>query len=409
MGYVGLPTALALHESGARTTGLDVSAERLGTIASGEPDLVEADRERLSRARGDTGFTLTTDQSSITEADAVIICVPTPLDEHLGPELSPLRAACRAVVEQARLGQVLILTSTSFVGTTRQLLAEPLAERGFTVGEDVFVAFSPERIDPGHPEHTQRATPRVVGGSTWRCAEKARAVLELLTPSLHVVSSAEAAELTKLYENSFRAVNIALANEFAGICGTLSLDPVEVTKAAATKPYGFMPFYPGPGVGGHCIPCDPQYLLWQLRAARVTAPLVDKAMTLIADRPRHVVTRALETLSAAGRGLAGARVVVIGVSYKPGVADLRESSALEIITGLLALGAKVDYHDPMVGHVLLRGGRVLENVPEPHGAEWDLALVHTVHPGYDYDWVRQCPIVLDATYTFTAAPGRALV
>ncbi|WP_236790612.1 nucleotide sugar dehydrogenase [Amycolatopsis sp. GM8] len=409
MGYVGLPTALALHEAGARTIGLDVSTERLRTITSGEPDLVDADRERLARARHDPGFQLTEDETRLAEADAVIVCVPTPLDDHLSPELSPLRAACRAVVEHARPGQTLILTSTSFVGTTRQLLVEPLADRGFEVGSDIFVAFSPERIDPGRPDHTQQETPRVVGGPTPQCATAARAVLGLLTPMLHEVSSAEAAELTKLYENSFRAVNIALANEFAEICGTLELDPIEITRAAATKPYGFLAFYPGPGVGGHCIPCDPHYLLWQLKAVRVTAPLVTQAMTLISDRPQRVVARTLETLSHAGRGVAGARVVVVGASYKPGVADLRESSALEIIADLLARGAKVDYYDPMVDRLALDGGRVLESVTEPHGTDWDLALVHTTHPGHDYSWVGHCPIVLDATYTFTDAPERALV
>ncbi|HEX3785683.1 MAG TPA: nucleotide sugar dehydrogenase [Pseudonocardiaceae bacterium] len=409
MGYVGLPTALGLHSQGVRTLGIDLSTQRLDLIAAGEPDLIAADRARLEVARRDPGFELTSEPRRLAEAEAVIVCVPTPLDSYLTPDLGPLRSACAAVVAHARAGQTLILTSTSFVGTTRTLLMEPLKAKGFSVGTDIFVAFSPERIDPGNTAHTQARTPRVLGGATPACATRARSVLHALTPLLHEVSSAEAAELTKLYENSFRAVNIALANEFAEICGTLALDPIEITHAAATKPYGFMSFFPGPGVGGHCIPCDPHYLLWQLKKAHSDAPLIQQAMTMIAHRPRRVVDRALETLSSAGRGVAGARVVVVGVSYKPGVQDLRESSALEIIETLLAFGAKVDYYDPLVPTIALANGRSMDSISEPHGTDWDLALVHTVQPGHDYDWVGHCPIVLDATYTFSHAPHRDVV
>ncbi|MQA07574.1 MAG: nucleotide sugar dehydrogenase [Pseudonocardiaceae bacterium] len=409
MGYVGLPTALALHAATIPTIGIDVSIERLRTIEAGAADLVAEDHARLSKALADKNFRLTTDFEYLAEADTVIICVPTPIDHHLSPDLGPLTAACRVVVERARQGQTLILTSTSFVGTTKQLLAEPLAERGFTIGKDIFVAFSPERIDPGNSQHAQSETPRVVGGMTQKCTDRAKAVLEFVTPIVYSVSSPEAAELTKLYENTFRAVGIALANEFAEICGTLSLDPIEITNAAATKPYGFLAFYPGPGVGGHCIPCDPHYLLWQLRKVRRGAPLVQQAMTAIARRPKHVVDRAVEALSDAGRGMAGARVVVVGVSYKPGVADVRESSALQIIIELEARGAKVAFHDPLVERIALSGDRRMETVLDPHGQDWDLAIVHTVHPEHEYGWVAKCPIVLDATYRFDSASQRELV
>jgi nucleotide sugar dehydrogenase len=409
MGYVGLPTALGLYTQGINTLGVDLSTARLIAIESGDPDLIPADRTILDDAREDPRFEVTDDVRRLREADAVIICVPTPLDHYLTPDLGPLRGACQTVVDNARPGQTLILTSTSYVGTTAQFLTDPLKARGLLAGQDVFVAFSPERIDPGNAAHGAGSTPRVVGGVTKECTRRARSVLQLLTPVVHEVSSAEAAELTKLYENSFRAVNIALANEFAEICGTLALDPIEITNAAATKPYGFMSFFPGPGVGGHCIPCDPHYLLWQLRKAHSDAPLIQQAMTMIAHRPRRVVDRAVETLSNAGRGTAGARVVVVGVSYKPGVRDLRESSALEIIDGLLAKGAKVDYVDPLVERITLPSGKTMDTVAEPHGMDWDLALVHTVQPGHDYDWVGHCPIVLDATYTFDAAPHRDVV
>ncbi|MEU6645718.1 nucleotide sugar dehydrogenase [Saccharomonospora sp. NPDC046836] len=409
MGYVGLPTALGLHAAGLDVLGIDHNPGRLATISARAADLTEQDHQLLGQALCDARFRLTTEVADAAKADTVIVCVPTPLDAHLTPDLAPLRAACAALVEHVRPGQTLILTSTSFVGTTEELLVQPLRERGFELGSDVFVAFSPERIDPGNAEHTQAATPRVVGGVTDACAERAERVLGQLTPMLHRVSSAEVAELTKLYENSFRAVNIALANEFAEICGTLRLDPMEVTRAAATKPYGFMPFYPGPGVGGHCIPCDPHYLLWQLRRERGAAPLISEAMELIAHRPQRVVERAIEVLAGAGRGIPNARILVVGVAYKPGVQDLRESSALEIIDGLLKRGAQVDYHDPLVGTVRLPGDRALTSVSHPIGEDFDLCIVHTVHPGHDYDWVSGCALVLDATYRFDSAPGRVFV
>lgn len=409
MGYVGLPTALGLHDSSLTVFGVDVSPARIEAIRRGAVDLVEADRERLERALCGDGLHLSCESATLRLADAVIVCVPTPLDRHLTPDLGALRSACGVVVENASVGQTIILTSTSFAGTTRELLIEPLAERGFTVGEDLYVAFSPERIDPGVPDHTQRATPRVVGGATERCTARATRLLLHLTERVHVVSSPEAAELTKLYENTFRAVSLALANEFAEICGALSLDPIEVTLAAATKPYGFLATFPGPGVGGHCIPADPHYLLWQLRKQRRTAPVTEQAMAAITRRPQVVVDRAVDVLSAAGRGIRAARVLVVGVAYKPGVQDLRESSALEILLELRRRGAQVAYHDPLIAQLTLPDGSRLQSVGEPGGGEWDLVLMHTIHPGFDYEWAQACPQVLDGTYRFDAAAHRALV
>lgn len=400
MGYVGLPTALGLYSGGVRTIGIDISERRIAAIRDGSADLLDEDRLRLIEALGDKNFLLTPDASLLSGVGAVIVCVPTPLDRYLTPDLVPLRAACASVVEHVVPGQVLILTSTSFVGTTRELLTEPLLRKGLVPGRDVYVAFSPERIDPGRPDHLQRRTPRVVGGATPECAERACAVLRLVAPIVHQVSSTEASELTKLYENSFRAVTLALANEFAEISRCFGLDPIEVTHAAGTKPYGFLVSYPGPGVGGHCIPCDPHYLLWQLRRSRRTAPIVEEAMRSIARRPRQVVDHAVETLSAAGRGMNGARIVVVGVSYKPGVQDLRESSALEIITELGARGADVYFYDPLISRIDLPNGSAMDSVRDPSATDWDLAVIHTIHPGFDYQWAHQCPVVLDATYRF---------
>jgi UDP-N-acetyl-D-glucosamine dehydrogenase len=389
--------------------GIDISQDRLDAIRASEVDLLESQLAELTIAVHSSDFQLTTDPAAIDGADAVVLCVPTPIDEHRLPELGPLRAACADVVKHARRGQVIILTSTSFVGTTRQLLIDPLTNRGLTVGSDICVAFSPERIDPGVDNHRLRETPRLIGADTERCVQRAANVVGRLTDQVFSVSSPEVAELAKLYENLFRAVNLALANEIADICRPLELDPIEVTAAAATKPYGFLACFPGPGVGGHCIPCDPHYLLWQLRQVPMPAPLIDLAMTAIARRPQQVTSRVAEVLSDGGVALAGAKVMVVGVSYKPGVKDLRGSSAVEIIGQLIRRAGQVSYFDPLVPEMRLPTGQVLTSEVDPKGADWDLALIHTLHPGIDYAWATDCPRVLDATYRFEAAKQRDVV
>ena len=407
MGYVGLPTAIAFASRSRQVTGIDVSRERLRFIESGAADLAGADRPRLAAALAEGQLRLTADPAAIGESDAVIICVPTPVDTNHMPELSALHGACADVVAQARPGQTIILTSTTYVGTTAELLAEPLRRRGLVPGTDVFVAFSPERIDPGNPDHRHENTPRVVGGATSECAIRAAGIVSMLTPEVYLVSAPEAAEATKLYENIFRAVSLALANEFADACGVLNLDPIEVTLAAATKPYGFLAAFPGPGVGGHCIPCDPHYLLWQLGSRGHSAPLIEQAMRSIRLRPERVVERAAEVLAAAGQDLAGSRVLVAGASYKPGVRDLRESSAVPMIESLLRKSADVHYFDPLVPSLTLPGGAVLTSETSP-GVDWDLVVVHTMHPGVDYSWAERCR-VLDATYQYDNPAVRAVV
>jgi len=407
LGYVGLPTALALYGRCPRILGIDISDERLRVIAARQADLAGTDRPVLDTALASGALQLTTDLDALSAADAVIICVPTPVDDSRAPDLAALRSACASVVAAARPGQTIILTSTTYVGTTRELLTEPLAARGLRAGRDVFVAFSPERIDPGNPDHEHRETPRVAGGVTAACAERAAAVISLLTDRVYVLSSPEAAEATKLYENIFRAVSLALANEFADACTALGLDPIEVTLAAGTKPYGFLGAFPGPGVGGHCIPCDPYYLLWQLDKQDRRSPLIEQAMRSIALRPARVVDRAAEL--APGGDLAGAKVVVVGTSYKAGVADLRESPAIPIIAGLVARGAAVSFYDPLVPILRLPSGQEIRSTAAPRGEDFDLAIVHTLHPGVSYAWVAECQQVLDATYQFDAAPHRAVV
>ncbi|MFY1623255.1 nucleotide sugar dehydrogenase [Micromonospora sp. WMMD723] len=411
LGYVGLPTSLALVAGGARVTGVDISPDRLDDIRADRADLLDDDRDRLRETlrATDPALRLTTAVAEIADADTVLICVPTPVDRHLAPDLTALRAACAAVVAHARPGQTIVLTSTSYVGTTRELLVEPLAARGLRVGQEVFVAFAPERVDPGNDRHRQELTPRVVGGTTGECTARAAAALARITPLVHRLGSPEAAEMTKLLENTFRAVNIALANEFADLCRDLHLDVTEVIDGADTKPYGFMAFQPGPGVGGHCIPCDPHYLLWQVRGQRREAPLIETAMRGIAARPRRVVDRVRELLAGAGRPLFGARVLLAGVTYKPGVADVRESPALEIIGELVRAGADVAFVDDLVDTVRTPDGQLLHRVADPADREWDLVVVHTRQSGLDEAWLRGQPMVLDATYRLAGLPRREVL
>jgi nucleotide sugar dehydrogenase len=406
LGYVGLPTALAYHHAGARVLGLEISPQRIASIRAGSADLLPSDQARLDQALHDDGFAISGDPALLAKATAVIVCVPTPVDHHLVPDLTILKAACADVVANAVPGQILMLTSTSYVGCTDELLVKPLVERGLVPGESISVAFSPERIDPGNDSYEHELVPRVVGGATPSCELRASAVLSRYTARVHRVDSLAAAEMTKLLENTFRAVNIALANEVADICRELDVPVTQVIDAAATKPYGFMAFSPGPGVGGHCIPCDPHYLLWQLREKRIAAPMITQAMTEIAARPARVVERAAQVLSDAGRGLAGSRVLVVGVSYKPDVADLRESPALEIIHGLERRGATVGFLDPLCPQARLLDGRIEETVRDPLAFDPHLVVLHTRHHGLDLSWVGEQHLVLDASYRELAVPRR---
>jgi nucleotide sugar dehydrogenase len=393
LGYVGLPTALALHEAGLGVLGIDISETRLAGIRAGAVDLLERDRARLAHALDSGRFGLSTESAALGGADAVIIAVPTPVDGRREPDLRALESACAATVRNARRGQTLVLTSTTYVGTTRDLLVAPLAGRGLIVGEDIHVAFAPERINPGDPLFEQAAVPRVLGGATAACAHAAAALLAATASTLHTVSSIEAAELTKLQENTFRAVNLALANELATAAGAFGVDPVEVVDAAATKPYGYLPHLPGPGIGGHCIPVDPYYLLAPLRAAGVDAPLIERAMEAVARRPREVAERALAATAARGIADADARILVVGAAYKPGVADCRSSPACEIATQLTGRGAHVAYYDPLVHDA------AAARDTGPDVDAYDLVLVAVTHPGHDYGFLDGAPHVLDATYT----------
>lgn len=397
LGYVGLPTALALHDAGMPVIGIDVSEQRLVAIRAADVDLPPGDADRLGGVLDGGGLRLSSIPAAVAAADAVIVCVPTPVDAQRRPDPRALRAACANVVANARPGQTIVLTSTTYVGSTRELLLDPLAERDLHAGEDVFIAFAPERILPGDPTVEQRTVPRVVGGATPRCAERATALLEPTAGLIHRVSSLEAAELTKLYENTFRAVNLAFANEMATVSTHLGLDPVEIVDAAATKPYGFLAHYPGPGVGGHCIPVDPHYLLEPLHGDGLRAPIAEAAMIAIAERPGQVAARALALLRERSVSWEEATALVVGMAYKPGVADARESPGLEIAELLREAGVDVACHDPRVAQVRFADGTVLRSVPRPTAGMFDVVVVTALHGG-ERAWLADCDNVLDATY-----------
>jgi UDP-N-acetyl-D-glucosamine dehydrogenase len=405
LSHFGLPNAIALRRAGFRIVGIDTSSSRLNDIRSGRADLLGVRAEDLRDRLCDDGFVLTDKLETVSTAEMVLICVPTTIDAHGRPNLEALRRTCAAVVQHARSGQTLVLTSTTYVGATRELLTQPLGERGLCVGEDVFVAFSPECVPPGAHAEEQPPTPRIVGAVSETCFRRAAELLRPISGDLHRVSSPAAAEMAKLYESTFRAVNVALAFEMADACRAQALDPVEVTDAAATRSSGFMAHYPSAGVGGHGVGVDPHYLLHSLRERGCTAQLAEDALRIVAARPHRVAIRAHELLLRSGRSLRELRVLVVGVAYKPGVADCANAPAVEIISRLLADGVQVDFHDPLVP-VLYVDGEEMQGVdPDPRrdasgfGPEdYELAIVVGLQPGHDYGWLGRCPQVLDCTY-----------
>ncbi|HLH14706.1 MAG TPA: nucleotide sugar dehydrogenase, partial [Solirubrobacteraceae bacterium] len=409
----GLPLAVGFAEAGQSVIGVDIDDAKVAAVQAGHSYIEDVSSERLrgvlDRVEADTRF------SALARADAVLICVPAILDAQRRPSLEALRRACAAVVRNAHAGQTLVLTSASRVGSTRELLVEPLRERGLRVGVDVFVAFSPTRMDLGVPEHEQLRTPRVVGAVSETCFGHASELLGALCDGVHRVSSPEAAEMAKLYESTFRAVNIALACEIADACQAHGLDPLEITAAAASKPFGFLAHAPSAGVGGHGVPVDPHHLLAALRERGRPATLAEEAMRALDARPGRIAMRAHELLVQSGRSLREARVLVVGAAYKPGVADCCGAPAAQIVSWLAAEGVQVAYHDPLVPVLSVEGEDMHSVDPDPRrdasgfGPEdYDLAIVVTVHPGHDYGWLRRCPEVLDCTYEMQAGRRRVL-
>ena len=381
LGYVGLPLAVAFAAAGVEVVGVDISAQRVGEINAGDSYIEDVPDAELAAAL--PRLNATTDYASLADVDAVLICVPTPLTPNREPDLGPLLSSAEAVGKVVRAGQVVVLESTTYPGTTRERVAPLLERGGLRAGVDFNLAFSPERVDPGRTDYTLVNTPKVIGGLTETCGDRAEEVYRVVCNEIVRVATPEAAELTKLLENIFRAVNIALVNELALLTDRMGIDIWEVIDAAATKPYGFMRFEPGPGMGGHCLPVDPFYLSWRAREFDMATEFIELAGKVNQQMPYHCVAKLQRTLNDRGIAVRGARIALLGVSYKPGVGDVRESPALKIIELLLKLGAEVVYHDPYVP-TLERFE--LESKPlEQALAGADLVLIVTAHAGIDYD------------------------
>lgn len=397
LGYAGLPLAVAFAQAGFPVVGVDARPDRVAALRAGRSYLGDLPAATIAALVDAGRLTPTADYAALGDADAITICVPTPLSKTKAPDPGFIVAAIEALAPHLRPGQLVVLESTSYPGTTEELLRPAIEARGLVVGADVFLAFAPERVNPGDPAFGTRNTPKLVGGCTPACRDLAVALYQAIVDEVVPVSSPTVAETAKLLENTYRAVNVALANEMALMCARLGVDVWEVIAAAATKPFGFAAFYPGPGLGGHCIPVVPHYLAWKLKALGYEARFIALADEVNAAMPAHVVGLAQDALNDEGRALKGARVLVLGVAYKPGVADTRESPALEVLRLLRAKGADAAYHDPLVPAVEL-DSETLESVvlDDAALAAADCVVVATDHPAYDWAWIaRTARLVVD--------------
>lgn len=392
LGYVGLPLAVAFAAEGCHVIAVDVDSAKVEAIQAGKSYIEDVPSSALiaqaPRIQAGTSYL------PLSDADAVLICVPTPLSRNREPDLTPLLSAAGGLASVLRRGQLVVVESTTYPGTTRERLAPLLEESGLAAGSDFNLAFSPERVDPGRTDFTLRNTPKVLGGLTPVCTKRGRELYQLVCDSVVEVTSPEVAELTKLLENIFRSVNIALVNELAMLTDRMGIDIWEVVQAASSKPYGFMRFEPGPGMGGHCLPVDPFYLAWRAREFDMSTEFIELAGKINQQMPHHCVSKAQRALNEVGLAVKGAKIAIIGVSYKAGVGDIRESPALKIIDLLSQLGGDLRYHDPHVPALPEQG---LESVDLQDAlADADLALIVTAHPGVDHRLaLRSARVVLD--------------
>jgi UDP-N-acetyl-D-glucosamine dehydrogenase len=392
LGYVGLPLAVAFAEEGHCVVALDNDLRKIESLRNRESYVEDITSERLAAVAD--RIEATNHTQPLARCDAVLICVPTPLTANREPDLGPLISATRALAGVLQTGQLVVIESTTYPGTTREQIAPLLEESGLVAGRDFSLAFSPERVDPGRTDYTLRTTPKIVGGYTERCGDRAVEMYEQVCDTIVRVSTPDAAELAKLLENIFRSVNIALVNEMAMLADRMGIDIWEVVDAAATKPYGFMRFDPGPGMGGHCLPVDPFYLSWRAREFDMTAEFIELAGKVNQNMPYHCVARVERVLNDVAKPVRGSRIAVFGVSYKAGVGDIRESPALKIIEVLRGLGGDIVYHDPHVPALPEFGMSSVSVDDALEGA--DMAVIVTAHPGVDHDAiVERAPAALD--------------
>jgi UDP-N-acetyl-D-glucosamine dehydrogenase len=402
LGYVGLPLAVEFAQAGFRVSGIDLDEKRVRELSRGRSyiqDVPTSDVRALVRSGH---LTATTDFSVLRRCDAVNVCVPTPLSKQRDPDVSFIVAAAQQVARYLHPGMLVILESTTYPGTTEELILPLLQETGLKVGKDFFLAFSPERVDPGNPKFNTKNIPKVVGGITPTCTDVAVRLYSQRLERVVPVSSTQVAEMVKLLENTFRSVNIGLVNEMALMCARLKIDVWEVIKAAATKPFGFMPFYPGPGLGGHCIPIDPFYLSWKARASGFEARFIELAGYINGQMPDHVVDLVAEALNRKGRAVRGSRVLVLGVAYKEDIDDTRESPSLDIMETLRERGARIEYSDPFVPSLEF-AGRKLKSLPLTPSQlrRFDCAVIATAHKVFNYGSIlRYSKAVVDTRNAF---------
>jgi UDP-N-acetyl-D-glucosamine dehydrogenase len=411
LGYVGLPLACELASAGFRVLGFDISDRTVAQINAGESHIRDVSSAALAKVVGPRGLEATTDMSRLSECDAISICVPTPLSKTRDPDVSYVAAAASAIVSALRPGQLVVLESTTYPGTTRDLVLPVLQRSGLKVGTDFYLCFSPERVDPGNPTWHTVNTPKVIGGITPACLEVGSALYGQVMEQVVPVSSTEAAELTKLLENTFRSINIALVNEMAQVADRLGVDVWEVIDAAATKPFGFMKFVPGPGIGGHCIPLDPYYLVWKMKTLDYKTRMVELAGEINAEMPRFVVNKVQDGLNRHRRSVAGSRVLILGVAYKREIDDVRESPALDVIRLLAERGAEIRYHDPYVP-VLDEDGvrRTSIELTDEELETADCVVITTDHSAIDYERVvRLARLVVDTRNATRGIEGGDIV
>ena len=411
LGYVGLPLLVEAAASGFDAIGIDVDERKITAINAGENYIEDVDGKKLAELVNSGSVSATSDWDIVSTLDVLSICVPTPLRKTKDPDISFIVGAVEQIAPRLKKGQVIILESTTYPGTTDELLLPEFEKQNMKVGVDFFLAFSPERVDPGNPVYNTRNTPKIVGGVTQACTRRAVEVYSKIFDKVVPVSSTQCAEMVKLLENTFRSVNIGLVNEVALMCDKLNLDVWEVIEAAATKPFGFMPFFPGPGLGGHCIPIDPHYLAWKLRTLNYTARFIELASDVNASMPRFVVEKVTRVLNDDRKSVNGSRILILGVAYKPNVKDVRESPALDIIGLLSEQGAEVSYHDPHVEAVQEHG---LDLQSTQLTADLlkhsDVVVIVSNHRDVDYGMVLEhAPVVVDTRNAIRGLRGRARV
>lgn len=396
LGYVGLPLSVEFASAGLRVTGFDLSSEKVDVINRGSSYIKDVADERVAAAVRAGRLRATSDFDELASCDAVVICVPTPLSKTKDPDLTMVVDAAKAIAARLHEGQLVVLESTTYPGTTEELILPLLRERGLKVGEQFFLAFSPERVDPGNARFNTKNTPKIIGGVTPACTSVARALYSRAVETVIPVSSTQAAEMVKLLENTFRSVNIGLVNEVALMCERLSVDVWEVIDAAATKPFGFMPFYPGPGLGGHCIPIDPLYLSWKLKTLNYRARFIELAGEINSEMPEHVCGLVADALNEQRKSVKGSRVLVLGVTYKRDIEDVRESPALDILRLLESRGALISYSDPFVPELAWNEGSLRSVELLPSVREADAVVIVTDHSGYPYrEVVAEARVVVD--------------